>query len=212
MIKKQKTEEVFKYNNIQKKDKNFMYKNLKRANCYNCDFSNSNFNFASFRGAHFKSCNLFKCTFKGTEFVGANLKESRLVSAIFEDTVFDSVNLDGADFKDAEFKNVVFLDTDITKAKNIKINNNIRVFEEMPSIKLSNNLKVSIEKICENEFVKKSRIFDTKDGGLNTLNIMLLLEKFSEEEIIKVFNNCQSQIDRDFYTLSYIVRLIEKNK
>ena len=45
--------ENFHYNNIEKKDKNFMYKNFKRSNCYNCNFANSNFNFATFRGAHF---------------------------------------------------------------------------------------------------------------------------------------------------------------
>jgi len=46
----------FNYNNIEKKDKNFMYKNLERSNCYNCNFTNSNFDFVSFRGAHFKLC------------------------------------------------------------------------------------------------------------------------------------------------------------
>lgn len=208
---KKLTEEVFKYNNIEKKDKNFMYKNLKRANCYNCNFSGSNFNYAGFRGAHFKSCDLFKCTFKGTEFVGANLKGSIFKEAVFEDTVFDSVNLEGTDFKDAEFKNTIFLSTDMSKAKNIKVGNDIRVFETMPEIEISSELKNSIEKICENEFVKRSRIFDTKDGSLNTLNILLLLEKFDESTIVKVFNNINGQIDRDFYTLSYIKRLIEKN-
>ena len=34
--------ENFHYNNIEKKDKNFMYKNFKRSNCYNCNFANSN--------------------------------------------------------------------------------------------------------------------------------------------------------------------------
>ena len=32
--------ENFHYNNVEKKDKNFMYKNFKRSNCYNCNFSN----------------------------------------------------------------------------------------------------------------------------------------------------------------------------
>lgn len=50
--------ENFHYNNIEKKDKIFMYKNFKRSNCYNCNFANSNFNFATFRGAHFKTCSL----------------------------------------------------------------------------------------------------------------------------------------------------------
>lgn len=45
----------FFYNNADKSNKNFMYSNLTRANCYNCDFSNSHFEFSSLRGAHFKN-------------------------------------------------------------------------------------------------------------------------------------------------------------
>ncbi|NYC47658.1 uncharacterized protein YjbI with pentapeptide repeats [Clostridium beijerinckii] len=51
--------ENFYYDNAEKTNKNFIYKNLKRSKCYNCNFSNSNFDFASLRGAHFKKCNFF---------------------------------------------------------------------------------------------------------------------------------------------------------
>ena len=48
------TPENFIYDNTSKINKNFVYKNLKRSKCYNCDFSGSNFDFTSLRGAHFK--------------------------------------------------------------------------------------------------------------------------------------------------------------
>ena len=70
-----------KYNKVQKMNKNFMYQDLKRSNCYNSDFSNSNFNFTSLRGAHFKSCNFYGCTFTFAEFIGSNLKKSRFTKA-----------------------------------------------------------------------------------------------------------------------------------
>ena len=56
MAKNNSVKGNFNYNNIEKKGKNFMYKNLERSNCYNCDFTRSNFDFVTFRGAHFKSC------------------------------------------------------------------------------------------------------------------------------------------------------------
>ena len=37
------TPENFVYDNTSKINKNFVYKNLKRSKCYNCDFSGSNF-------------------------------------------------------------------------------------------------------------------------------------------------------------------------
>lgn len=203
----------FNYNNIEKTDKNFMYKNLKRSNCYNSNFSNSNFNFVSFRGAHFKSCEFYGCTFKSAEFIGANLKGSNFKNAVFENTVFDSANLDGADFKDAEFKNTIFLSTDVKKAKNLNIKNlDVKVFDEMPQLEISTELETAITNVMNNKYVKESRTLDTKDGDLNMLSVMILLENFDEKTLIKGLNIIEDELDKDFCTLSYIIRFLENCK
>ena len=206
MAKDNSGSENFHYNNIEKKDKNFMYKNFKRSNCYNCNFSNSNFNFATFRGAHFKTCSFMNGTFEGTEFIGTNLKNSKFKNAIFE-----GANLYGTDFKDAKFENTIFLGCKLEKTKNFSTElQGVRVFEGMPEINISSELEESLSSLMENKYVKASRIFDTKDGNINTLTLMILKENFNEEELIKGFNEIKSQIDRDFYTISYIIRLINK--
>lgn len=211
MAKNQSVKGNFNYNNIEKKDKNFMYKNLRRSNCYNCNFSNSNFNFASFRGAHFKSCDFSKCTFTWAELIGTNLKGSNFKGAKFENTVFDSVNLDGVDFKNAEFKNTIFLATDMEKAKNLNANDpEIKVFDKMPNIELSEELRNAVINSMQNKYVKESRVLDTKDGSLNLLNIMILLENFNEETLINGLNIIERELDKDFCTLSYIIKFIEK--
>jgi len=201
----------FTYNNIEKLDKNFMYKNLERSNCYNCEFSGSNFDFVNFRGAHFKSCGFSECTFKWAEFIGTNLKDSDFSNAIFENTIFDSVNLDGADFKDAEFKNTIFLNTDVTKAKNLSIkNSDIKVFDEMPPLEITEELQVATLNVMKNKYVKAARVLDTKDGGINVINLMVLLHNFDEETLIKGLNIVKEELDCDFHTLSYIVKFIKK--
>ena len=206
MAKDNSGSENFHYNNIEKKDKNFMYKNFKRSNCYNCNFSNSNFNFATFRGAHFKTCSFMNGTFEGTEFIGTNLKNSKFKNAIFE-----GANLDGTDFKDAKFENTIFLGCKLEKTKNFSTDlQGVRVFEGMPEINISLELEESLNSLMENKYVKASRIFDTKEGNINTLTLMILKENFNEEELIKSFNEIKSQIDRDFYTISYVIRLINK--
>ncbi|MDW8802479.1 pentapeptide repeat-containing protein [Clostridium sp. A1-XYC3] len=200
----------FNYNNIEKKDKNFMYKNLERSNCYNCDFSGSIFDFVSFRGAHFKSTNFFKCSFKYAEFVGTNLRDSDFKNAVFENAIFDSAKLENANFKDAKFINTIFLSTDISKAKKLDVNTTgIKIFEEMPKLEISEELRSAILTAMENKYVAKARVFDTKDGGLNTLNIMLLLENFNEETIITGLKLIVTKLDREFYTLSYIIKFLK---
>jgi hypothetical protein len=200
----------FNYNNIEKKDKNFMYKNLERSNCYNCDFSGSIFDYVSFRGAHFKSTDFFRCSFKYAEFIGTNLKDSEFKNAVFENAIFDSVKLEGANFKDAKFLNTIFLSTDISKATNIDLNTpGIRIFEEMPKLEISEELRAAVLTAMENQYIKKARVLDTKDGGLNMLNIMLLLENFKEETIISGLKLIVTKLDREFYTLSYIIKFLK---
>lgn len=212
MARNQSVKGNFIYNNIEKKGKNFMYKNLERSNCYNSDFSNSNFDYVSFRGAHFKSCDFFQCTFKWAEFIGTNLKGSDFKNAIFENAIFDSVNLDGVDFKDAEFKNTIFLSTDVTKAKNFNIKKSgIKIFNEMPQFEISEELRIAALNVMKNKYVKAARVLDTKDGGINIINLMILLENFDEETLIKGLNIIEVQLDCDFYTLSYIIKFLKNN-
>jgi len=210
MAKNQSVSGNFNYNNIDKKDKNFMYQNLQRSNCYNSNFSNSNFDYVSFRGAHFKSCDFFGCTFRWAEFIGTNLKDSNFKNASFENAIFDSANLDGVDFKDAEFKNTVFLSTNVEKAKNINLRfSEIKIFNEIPQLEISVELKKAVRNIMKNDYVKKARVFDTKDGNLNVLSLMILLDNFDELTLIKGLNIIEVELGRAFYTLSYIIKLLK---
>lgn len=213
MTVNKKTNDKFNYNNIQKLNKNFMYSDLRRSNCYNSDFSGSNFNYTSFRGAHFKSCNFYGCTFKSAEFVATNFKKSKFKKSIFEDTVFDYANLDGVDFKGAEFKNTIFVCTDTSKAINLNLSNeDIKIFDEMPKLDISENLENAIKSAMTNKFIKTSRVLDTKDGSISPISTMILLGKFDEETLIKGLNLITDKLDRDFCTLSYIIRSIENYK
>lgn len=200
----------FNYNNVDKIHKNFIYKNLERSNCYNCDFSESIFDYVSFRGAHFKSCMFANCSFKWAEFVGTNLKDSDFENAVFENTVFDSVKLEGANFKNAKFTNTIFLCTDVKIAKYLNIKNPaIKVFNEMPELKISVELQSAAINAMKNKYVKASRVLDTKEGGINLLSIMILLEIFDEATLIKGLNMIETKLDRDFYTLSYLIRCLQ---
>lgn len=210
MTKTQNTKGNFNYENVEKKDKNFMYQNFEKSNCYNCNFSGSNFDYVNFRGARFKSSSFLKCSFKFAEFIGSNFKKSNFKSARFENTIFDSVRLDNVDFKDAEFINTIFVATDISKAKNLDIKNSeIRIYEEMPQIEISEDLKNVTLNALNNKYVKASRVLDTKDGSINLLSIMILLENFDEETLIKGLDLVANELDRDFYTLSYIIKFIQ---
>nr|WP_302597261.1 pentapeptide repeat-containing protein [uncultured Cellulosilyticum sp.] len=210
---KKRVESGLNLKNAQKINKNFMYKDLKRSHCYDCDFSESNFDFTSFRGAHFKSCNFYGASFKAAEFVGTNLKKSRFKKARFEDVIFEGVNLDGADFAGAIFRNTIFVGTDVSKAKNLNaISVNIKVYETLPELEMSEELKSAVDEAMMNQYVKASRVLDTKEGKINTLSIMRLLEQFDEKTLIKGFKLMKNKIANDFCTLSYLIKFLAKHE
>ncbi|MDV3428116.1 MAG: pentapeptide repeat-containing protein, partial [Bacillota bacterium] len=193
MVKSNNSEGNFNYNNIEKKNKNFMYKNLQKSYCYNCDFSASIFDFASFRGAHFKTCVFDRCSFKWAEFVGTNLKNCDFNNAVFDNTVFDSAKIEGVNFKEAKFNNTIFLSTDVEKAKNLNVKSpGIRIFNEMPQIEINDELHGALVNAMKNKYVKASRVLDTKDGGLNLLNIIILLDNFDTAALRRGLNIIQA--------------------
>lgn len=211
MKNNKKTTPIFKYNKAEKRNKNFMYMDFRRANCYNCTFSNSNFNYASLRGAHFKSCDFFECSFESTEFIGTNLKKSKFKKAKFKNVIFESVNLDGVDFTGATFENVILIDTDISKTIGMGFNlDEVREFKEMPKLNESKELKEAVLNAMKNPYIKKSRVLDTKEGNINPISILRLKEHFKEDVLIKGLNLCEEKIDRDFCTLSYIYSAIKR--
>lgn len=210
MTIKKNVNDKFNYNKIKKLKKNFMYKDLRRSNCYNCDFSESNFNYTSFRGAKFKSCNFYGCTFESAEFVATNFNKSKFKKAKFKNTIFDSVNIDGVDFNGAKFENVIFVGTDISKAENLKLSSNTKIFDEMPKLEISEELENAVKNAMTNTYIKNARVLDTKDGSVNPISMMILLEKFDEETLIKGLNILQENLDKEFCTLSYIIKFIEK--
>ncbi len=202
-----------KYNDIEKRSKDFMYKNLENSNCNNCDFGYSNFDYASFREAHFKASNFEGCTFNFAEFTNTNLKNSSMKGAVLKNAIFNSAKLEGVSFKGAVFENTIFIDTDISKAKNISSDTfGIVILNTIPQIDISEELTIAIINAMNNKHIKNSKIFDTEDGGINMVNVKLLLDNFDEKYIIQLLNYMTDNFDREFYTLSYIINYMKMQK
>lgn len=202
-----------KYSNRKKINSDFKGKDLRRSNCFNCDFTQSNFDEASFRGAQFKGCNFTQCTFEEAELIAANFKNSSFKNVHFENTVFDTVNLENVNFEGATFKNVIFIATDLNKAVNLElVGESVQVFEEMPLLVLSKELEKVFQTAMKNEFIKYARVLDTKEDKVSTISMMRLLQKFDEETVIRGLKKCSKTIDENFATLSTIIKEIEASK
>ena len=199
------------YSNRKKLNADFSNKDLKRSNCFSSDFSGSNFSQTSFKGAQFKNCNFSNCNFESAEFVATNLKNSRFISGQFKNVIFDSANLTGVNFDNASFDNTIFINTDVSKALNFDASaDGVRVFDELPELNISKKLERTIKASKKNEFIKASGVLDTKTGKINTISILVLLEKFSEEVLISGLSLLQADLNDNFSTLSFLINKINE--
>lgn len=206
---KRKNDQI-NYSNRKKQNADFVGKDLRRSNCISSDFTGSDFSHVSFRGAHFKACNFNSCTFEASEFVAANLKNSRFVNATFKNAIFDTANLEGANFEGATFENVIFIFTDTTKALNLDIHaKGIRVLGGWPDVAISEKLERAIRACMKNEFIKFAHVLDSKHVAISPLSVMLLLENFTEAELIKGLALLKDHVDKNFGTLSYLIHLLK---
>lgn len=200
-----RTNDQINYKNKQKVGADFSHKDLRRSNCYNCNFSQAQFTDVSFRGAQFKACKFNEAKFEGAELVAANFKNSQFKGTKFEQVLFDSVNLENVDFEGATFTEVIFVATDLTKALNIDLSGQgVQVFEQMPLLEVSKELKKAVVAAMTNEYIKYARVLDTKERKVNPISMMLLLQEFDEETLIKGFKCLKKNVDKNFSTLGFV--------
>lgn len=199
------TPKKINYSNRKKLNASFVNNDLKRSNCFGSDFTGSTFDNVSFKGAQFKNCKFIDCTFKNAEFIATNLKNSKFTNAHFEDVIIDSAKLQGVSFEHVTFKNVIIVNSNTQEALDLNITEGVRLFDLHPVLDISSRLERAIRASKKNEFIKKAGVLDTKDGKVNPMAAMILLEKFSEEELITGFAKLKADVDQDFATLKFII-------
>lgn len=211
MITSKRMNHQMNYSHRQKANVDFTSEDLRRSNCFNCDFSGSHFDQTSFRGAQFKSCNFTECTFNGAELVTVNFKNSSFKQVKFENTLFDSVNLEGAHFEGATFKNVIFVNTDLSKAVHLDLaGQDVKIFDIMPELNIDKRLEKAAKAAMKNEFVKYARVLDTREGQVSPISMMRLLEVFDEQTLTVGLRSIKDRMDQDFCTLIPIIEAIQK--
>ena len=150
--------------------------------------------------------------FQGTEFVGTNVKGSNFKKACFKNAIFNSVVLDKADFDDALFEDTIFLSTGMKNVKHLPENTKgIIILDKMPHENgFSNNLLMEVEQLRFNDIIRRSSVLHLKNKRINTLSLFLLLKQFSEEELFKALPLLPENLTTQFYTVSYLQKLLIK--
>lgn len=215
MRNKKKTNKKSSYINQKKNMKKFFYKDFSRSESYNTNFTSSEFLGINFLNASMKYCNFNNCTFDFVEFENTKLNGSNFKGAHFRNVLFKNCNLTKTNFNNATFTNVFLYNTSF---KNLDNKKGIEIItEEKLNFSIDNELSNVIDLCRKNALMlNSSPIFNQKKKSeekyfLNKLSIIRLERLFSNEEIIKGFKKTNENIDKEFNTLSRLVKYIQSN-
>lgn len=186
MRNKKNFNNLLSYKNVEKKEKNFLYKDFSNTDSYNVKFDFSMFKFCKFYKTIIKASNFYGCIFEWSDFRSSNFNHTRFTKAIFRNVYFGDCKLNQAHFKYAKFENCIFKVSDY---KNLKDKEGV-ICERDLDID-TNNLALQLK----NNF----NIIE-----LNKIDLQRLLLIFTEDVIIKAITYKKPSKNE----LHYIVRII----
>jgi len=191
------------------------YKNIKnkfysKTLCYQAVFNERKFYNVNFKGAILSSCSFKKAIFINVEFLGTNLKKSNFTNAKFKDCTFSATLMKDANFKNAEFENCIFVNTNIQKAKNLKIDSIKNIFlsgHKLPEIDyelldLFNALKFHPK-------LHNTRVLHLKSGKLNSLTLYIIFLSIDVEELKQKLYSLKSKLDTQIITAYQLCKIIK---
>lgn len=209
-----KNKKAFSYKHLDRRQKNFLYKNFNKSSSYMSNFSETTFANTSFIGTKFKICSFYGASFDSCLLQGTLFRKCNLTNVIFENTVILASIFDKTKLKNCKFYNCRILHGKKLKTlipeKNLV---NTLFLEKFPDIKnFNDNLIQVIESLRVNDYIRRSGILHRKKGSLNTISIDILVSHFDEPFLIENLPKLLTLITNEFHTLSYIQKLLYKIK
>nr|WP_279287011.1 pentapeptide repeat-containing protein [Heliobacterium chlorum] len=184
----------------------YLYKYFCKSRSFKANFSESQFCHVNFRGAIMTACVFKKCNFYGVEFLGTNLRKSNFEGSHFKNTMFVGALLDKCKLRGCTFENVLFVNTNLDDVKSLnKETPGVTILSEYPKLDISIELKSALDELKSNNNITKCRVLHLSGNRYNNLNINMLLDKYSEKDLIGGLKSLK-EIKKDICTLSCLIK------
>lgn len=204
-----KNKKIFSYTNLDVRERNFINKDFNKSQSYQSSFSQSKFENTSFSATKFKFCGFYEAVFKFCDFTGALFRKGNLQRATFEGCIIRASQFEQCKLSGASFNNCLIIGTKIQSPP--ADFNNTKVLEcNPPESSFSIDLCEQVRLLKSNKFISKSRVFHLKKGKLNTATLFFLLSSFDEENLTKLIPRLDTEITRDFFTVSYVAKILTR--
>lgn len=189
----------------------FLNKNFNKTESYNSSFTDSIFRNTSLVGAKFKFCNLKRVVFDNCLIQGALFRKCPMAGVRFKNCIVISTEFDRTSLKSCLFENTIILSTSLKAGfYDANLTGSEIIENYYDENYFSNGLLRKIESLRSNQHINRSSVLHRKKGKLNTIAIKILLQEFSEEELISKLPILGREVKKDFYILSYLIAMLQK--
>lgn len=184
-----------------------------KVNVHHCSFANARFCNVRYRSGH-----ITLSSFKGTsltrvDFICVNLKGSKFKGTHFTNCLFFGCDFENADFKNATFNNTYFIRCNLKDVKNLTVSKGLQIITHYPKLELSNTFENTLHLMSQNSKLEKYSILTINKKKNNHWLLDLLLNKYTEEELIYFFKKILATNKTQFYTFhDYILSLLNYYK
>lgn len=192
----------FTLSNCPKKLKGISNRYEYKINVHNCHFNEAKFFNVRYRSGHITQSTFKMARLNCIEFISVNFKKTKFKETQFKNCIFMNCNLTEVDFENAKFENTYFICCKFKNIVNFSISSEVHILTHYPDKKTSSSLVNLIKLMGNNETLEKFCILTTKNKQVNFWILQLLLNEYSEQELVKFFSKLLCSNRTQFYTLN----------
>lgn len=179
-----------------------------KVNVHHCSFANAKFYSVRYRSGHITQSSFKGASLISVDFICVNLKRSKFKGTHFTNCLFFGCDFENADFKNSTFTNTYFIRCSLKNAKNLNAPNGLQIITHYPKLELSNTFETTLYLMSQNSKLEKYSILTINKNKNNHWLLNLLLNKYTEKELIYFFKKMLSTNNVQFYTFhDYILSL-----
>jgi hypothetical protein len=202
----------YSYTNHDSRESNFINKNLNKTNSYHTNFSGAKFANTSLVGAKFKFCAFYGAEFDGCYIRGSLFRKCNLQTSTFRDCIISASTFERCKLKGARFERCkIVSSTRINEILPAGCFVNVEFFEKYPIKATFDPVLINIVKELRRcDLIRQSTVLHRKEGKLDTVSLKMLVDIFGKDFLINHLGDLPGIITNEFYSLSYIVRFLQK--
>lgn len=166
----------------------------------------------NFRGSHLKKVSFDNAELLGCDFWGTSFNNCSFRNAKISDCVFMACRFKNCDFTGTVFNFSKIVNTGLDECRGIDVSKGIKLYKEYPKSHSNDELLEVLELLKGNLNIRKNKLLHLSGNKFNELNIFLLQNRYSLEELPQLLRQLNDRSTRNITTYKKLELELRKMK